>query len=219
MLPEPDPTPTTLLLIRHHQGSADALRQLLQRELPSIREQAHRMLGGVVRQNLDTGDVVQEVCLHVLRTGPRFSVAGSEEFRRLMARIVRNKLVSLARHYNASKRSGEPPAQGDTVLYLEAEAPRVANPTPSEHAVRNEERELVRLGLDLIDPLDREILTLRDEFDLSYVEIGARLDGMQEDAVRMRYKRGLKKLELCVQQLRRQRLQPLLDELDQADRG
>ena len=151
--------------------------------------------------------------MQVLQNGPRFMVASAASFRRLMVRLIRNKLVSIARHYQSEKRAGERELASDSVLYLQDDAPRVRDSTPSQHAVRSEERAFVELALQLIDPLDSQILLLRDEVDLQYPEIAQRL-GMAPDAVRMRYKRGLRKLASCVEQLKAGRLPDLLDELE-----
>lgn len=204
-----DPSPTRHLLGRHHAGDPHALGELLARELPALRAEVSRRLHGVLRRRMDTNDMVQEVCLLVLRRGPRFVVRDPGSFRALMARIVRNALVSTFRHFGSSLRL-ESAAAPATCLDLDAASPTT---TPGDKAERAENREIVRVALMLLEPVDGEVLRLRDEEEQPYAEIGRRL-GLQEDAVRMRHRRALRKLEAVVLGLRNGQLPAVLADLE-----
>jgi RNA polymerase sigma factor (sigma-70 family) len=203
------PGTTRYLLTRHHQGDPSALGELLERELSFIRDRVHHQLGGALRRRMDTNDVVQEICLRVLRRGPRFLVRDPRCFRALMARIVYTQLVSSFRQNGASLQHERNHAT-DTWLDLDGSG---ATTGVADEAAREEEKEMVRLALLLLEPLDAEVLRLRDEESLSFVAIADRL-GQKDDAVRMRYRRAIRKLEHCVVQLRRGRVDALLADLE-----
>ena len=114
-----DPTPpnsTLVLLGRLHEGDERALGELLARDLDWIRAFVHARLSGVVRDHADTGDVVSDVALRVLKHGPRFQLSDREQFRGLLARIVINCLRS---HAGRAGRAPRALGGGDTVLDLD----------------------------------------------------------------------------------------------------
>ena len=89
-----DKSDTSLLLSRCRAGDREALRTLVVQDLEWIRSYVHRHLEGVVRDHADTDDVVQEVMVRVLESGPNFVVESREVCRRLVGRIVANTLHS-----------------------------------------------------------------------------------------------------------------------------
>lgn len=68
-------------------------------------------------------------------------------------------------------------------------------------AERGEWERWVRLGLELLDPDERELVLLREWDGLRFPEIGARL-GVSEDAARMRFHRALAHLADRILRLR-----------------
>ena len=54
-------------MIKARDGDRLAVEALLQRCLPELKRWAHGRLPAAARGNLDTGDLVQETVLHVLR--------------------------------------------------------------------------------------------------------------------------------------------------------
>src|SRR5713226_2067801 len=59
--------PTIELVLKAREGNRDAIEALLERCLPRLRRWAHGRLPPAARATLDTGDLVQETALHVLR--------------------------------------------------------------------------------------------------------------------------------------------------------
>ncbi len=201
---------TAGLLVRLHAGDASAVSELALRDLEWIRACVSHRLSGVVRAHADTNDVVHSIFVQLLERGPRFSVGNRDVFRRVMARIIENTLSSMARRFLGPKR--QPRGQsvhGDTVLHLQ---PDQSTQTP-ERAVRAEEHEWIQFAMELLDPLDHEILRGRDWDDLTFREVGDRV-GMQEDAARIRYGRAMRKLARCVQQVREGRIEDVLNEVE-----
>ncbi len=86
---------------------------------------------------------------------------------------------------------------------------------PPEGAARAEEREYIRLGLELLQPEEREIV-IRRHFDSE--EFAAIADAMQTtpEAARKRFGRALPKLFSLIKQLKNGQLEAALDEADEA---
>lgn len=208
----------TELLVNLRNGDEQALHELLVRHLDWIRSYVHKKLTGIARRHADTGDIVQEVMVRALKHGPQFVVESDDLFRGLMGRIVINTITSVARHEGAEGRSPqrERAAPTDSVLYLDGDKPVRAVTLPPDRAAKSEERDWIDLGLRLLDPADRAVLTRRDWHGKSFVDIAAELE-IQEDAARMRYKRAVKKLAGIVTRIRAGELQAVLGRLDESD--
>jgi DNA-directed RNA polymerase specialized sigma24 family protein len=74
--------------------------------------------------------------------------------------------------------------------------------TPSSAAHAREQEAWVRLGLDLLDEVDRTTLILRDWQGATFAAIGEKL-GMSVDRVERRYRNAFERLALKVKALRR----------------
>ncbi|MEW6746640.1 MAG: sigma-70 family RNA polymerase sigma factor [Planctomycetota bacterium] len=192
---------TTKLLERWCAGDSEALEALLNRHLGWVREQVERRIGGGLRRKTDTDDVVQEVVVRVLKYGPRFVVGSTGQFRSLLGRIVENVLRDQHDLFNAACRAAdrEESLPGDSVLLLRMSGDPVT--TPSQVACRRERIDWLRLGMELLDFEERQVLGLRHWLGLSYAEIAERI-GVQEDAARMRFNRALVHLARKLRDLR-----------------
>lgn len=192
---------TRSLLERWHQGDSKALNQLLEEELEWVRSRVRARLGQLLRRKGDTDDYVQLAMLHVLKYGPRFLVSDRQHFRALLARIVENVLCDESDRYTAKRRAAERERAlpADSVLNLDSPAKSITR--PSQVAERHEREAWVRMGLELLDPEDREVIRLREFDGLSFADIGARL-GVAEDSARMRFNRAVPRLAMKVQALK-----------------
>lgn len=188
------------LLERWHGGDDRALGEILERDLPWIRKRVEARCGEALRARVDSEDLVQEALLEVLRYGPRFLMDDREQFRGLMVRIIENVIRGQHDFHHALRReiAREKPLPSGTMLRLDGAARSVTR--PSEVASRGEREAWVRLALELLDREDREVLLLRQWKELSYAEIGERLE-IGESAARMRFTRALPKLARKVEQL------------------
>ena len=181
--------PTTMLLQRWHDGDRKALDELLGDHLAWITTHVHRRLGPVLRAKGETMDYVEDTIVEFLDHGPRFVLSNGKHFRALLARIAENVLAGNHRWWKAARRDlgRERPLSMDTVLVLDP--PHAAQPSPSEHAERNEREALMRLGLELLQPEQREIIVLRDYRHVPLAEIAERL-GTSSNTVQKRYERA-----------------------------
>lgn len=198
-------TQTSQFLQRWHDGDPKGLEDLLARHLPWIRARVSKRMGPVLRRKAETTDYVQDAMVEFLRYGPRILISDGDHFRALLVRIVENALRDKHDWFTRRRRavSRERPLPADTVLSLDP--PRARMKTPSAAAGHHEREAWVRLGMELLEPEDREVLVLRQWENLSFAEIGERL-GISKDAARMRNNRAVSRLGEIVGSLRRRNL-------------
>jgi RNA polymerase sigma factor (sigma-70 family) len=208
--------PTRALLQRWRDGDQEAIAELLQRELPWVRQLVARHLGPQLRQRLGESDCVQDAMLDFLRYGVRFVVQDQHQLRGLLARIVDNNLRDQDAWWRARRRAGdrEQPLPSQSSLDLAAAATR-----PSAAAASNEARDWVRLAIELIEPEDRKVIVRRDWDGVEFTELGAEL-GLSANAARMRWVRAVARLADKVTELRSGRtLRAMRDESVAASRA
>lgn len=199
--PDMDHSETSLNLQRFHQGEKEGLEALLQRHLPWILEKVRKNLSPLLRRQGDSEDYAQDVVVQFLQYAPRFILSDEARFRAFLAKIVKNLLCNKYDWFTAQRRklSLERPLNSDTVLCLDPPKDQVN--TPSISAERREGEAWVRLGMELLEPDDREVILLRRWEDLGFAEIGERLQ-IKEDAARMRHNRAVNRLSDIVWDLR-----------------
>ena len=198
------PNETAALLQSVHRGERDALDRLLARDLDFIARVVRQRLGPELRAREETADLVQEAAVHVLRDGPRFVVHDQARFRALLVRLVENAIRDRARFHGRERRSTRREADGTHSVDLGGDD------TPSRIVGAEEEAELLRLALELLDPDDRELVMLREYDGLDYAVIGERL-GVTANTARMRFNRALPRLARLVEALRSGRIADCLE--------
>ena len=194
-------SPTLSLLRRWHAGDAKALDELIERDLPWIRNIVSKRLGPLLRARGETEDYVQDAMVRALNYGPSFLVSDQEQFRALLARIIENTLRDQYDFHAAEKRGAKKQVvkAPDSVITLDPPAPTVQR--PSKLADGREQEAFVRLALELLDPEDRKVILFREWEELGFPEVAARL-GITESGARMRFNRALPKLAEKVRLLR-----------------
>lgn len=195
-------TDTLSNLKRWHEGEKTGLNTLLSHNLSWIRDRVRCRLGPKLRQRFESCDIVQDAALQFLQYGPRFLVSDEKHFRALVAKIVENILRDKHDWFNARRRaiSLERPLPADTVLFLSQRKGSV--PTPSEDAQRHEEEAWLRLGIEILDPADREVIVLHQWDHQSFSEIGKQL-GITPESAWKRHKKAVKRLAEKIGALRR----------------
>ena len=103
----------------------------------------------------------------------------------------------------------ERPLPSEDILDLDGR--RDTAPSPSHEVERREREACVRLGIELLELDDREVILMREWEGLALAEIGRRLD-VSEDAARMRFNRAVRRLARTVRGLRSGNLAESLDE-------
>lgn len=189
------------LLQRWHAGDQQALEQLVEINLPWLRQHVERRLGGFLRERGDAGDYLHDALLDFLRDGPRFQVRDEAQFRGLLVRVIENTLRDKNDWFRAKRRNLGRVAPMPTDSVLDLHSGIVLSSTPSRQVAREEGRAWVRLALELLDPEDRKVILRRDYENRSFVEIGEEL-GMSAAAVRMRWTRAVGRLAQTMLKLR-----------------
>lgn len=201
--------PTRERIERFRKGDATALSELLEIHRPWIHREVHRKLSGIVRAMDETGDVVNEVMLRILKMKElRFTCAA--EFRSLVATVVKSTLYSLASKHSAKKRDRRR-NQLWTTEGLGFDRNVIAHSgSPLSRAAKKEQSELLRLAIEMLDLVSQRLIHLHVERDRSWKEIGEEL-GLTENAARVRYNRALKRLTKLAVKLRTGRISAALE--------
>ncbi len=175
--------PTIELVVRAREGDRIAVEALLQRSIPGLRRFAHGRLPAAARGSLDTGDLVQETVLHVLRRldtfEPRHVGAMQAYLRQSVINRIRDEVRRIGRH----------PAPAELPQALAADMP-----SPLEEAVRAEAYERYRSVLVTLSPRDRQMVVARIEAQWSLGEIAQRFNMRTVDGARMAVTRALRRL-------------------------
>jgi RNA polymerase sigma-70 factor, ECF subfamily len=175
--------PTIELVVRAREGDRMAVEALLQRSIPSLRRFAHGRLPAAARGSLDTGDLVQETVLHVLRRldtfEPRHVGAMQAYLRQSVINRIRDEVRRIGRH----------PTPAELPEDLASEMP-----SPLEEAVRAEAYDRYRAVLVQLSPRDREMVVARIEAQWNLGEIAQRFNMRTVDGARMAVTRALRRL-------------------------
>ncbi len=200
--------PTTSFLPNWQEGGG-RLEEVLRRHLPWVQKYVHRRLGSFHRRKADTGDIVQDAMVQFLRHGPRILLKNDRQFRALLGRIVENVICDNYDWFTAQRRAvaRERPLPPDTILNLDPPVGKVS--TPSGIVQEHERIAWIRLALELLEPGLREIIVLRRWENLSFTEIGRRLD-LSKATARRRYLESVNRLIETVTALQEGRLEAML---------
>src|SRR5262245_19149644 len=196
------------LLERARQGDAHALDGIFSRYRDRLKQMVQLRLSGRLQGRVDPSDVLQEAFVDAVRNLPDYLAAPRAPLFLWLRYLVGMRLKALHRHHlgvrqrnaklEVSLYQGPLPAAESAALA----ARLLGNITaPSQAAIRAERILRLQEALNAMDPLDREILSLRHFEDLSRSEAAQEL-GIAESAAGKRYLRAL------------QRLRKLLDDAD-----
>jgi RNA polymerase sigma-70 factor, ECF subfamily len=175
--------PTMELVVRARSGDRQAVEALLQRSVPQLKRWAHGKLPAAARNTLDTGDLVQETVLHVLRRldtfEPRHVGAMQAYLRQSVLNRIRDEVRRIGRH----------PASCELPDDMASE-----EPSPYEQAVKAEAVSRYCNALATLSPRDRQLVVARIEAQWSYDEIARHFGMPSPDAARMAVSRALRRL-------------------------
>ncbi len=179
--------PTIELVVRAREGDRLAVEALLERCLPALRRWAHGRLPPATRGSLDTGDLVQETVMHVLRRLDKF------EPRHVGAMQAYLRMSVINRIRDEVRRVSRQPAPVELV-----EEPPSEVTSPLEGAIKIEAYERYRAALSTLSARDREVIVARVEAQWSVQEIAKRFGMRTSDAARMAVSRALRRLTACL---------------------
>jgi len=189
------------LIERARSGDREALNALLTRHRDRLCRMVEMRLDARLQARLDASDVVQEAYVDV--------TARLEEYLRdpklplflWLRLVVGERLVRLHRHHlgtqmrdagrEVSLYRGALPAASSAALAAQLLG---RHTSPTQAVVRAERILRVQEALNTLDPLDREVLSLRHFEELTAAEAAKAL-GIEESAAAKRYFRALKRLK------------------------
>jgi RNA polymerase sigma-70 factor (ECF subfamily) len=195
-----DPDSSDELLRRAGAGDPHALAELFARYRDRLRRMVRLRMDRRLRGRVDPSDVLQEAQVEILRRVGEYA-ADPRVPPFLWLRLITGQRLSALhrRHLGAQGRdAGQeialhhgPMPQATSVSLAEMLLGRLTSPTQA--AQRAEVRVLLQEALNGMDPLDREVLTLRHFEELSNAEV-ARVLGLTGTAASNRYIRALERL-------------------------
>lgn len=160
-------------------GDQGALAGLVDRYHGRIERVVRRRLGPRLRTQVESGDVVQDTFVHVIRDLGSFAPRGERAFFRWLCGVVENRLREIAR--SMQRRPIEVEA---------SRAPTVRGGSDfARRQARDAEQELLSRAMEKLTDAQRKVVELRHYGRLSMREIGERL-GRSEDAVGMLHQRA-----------------------------
>jgi RNA polymerase sigma-70 factor (ECF subfamily) len=189
------------LLHRARAGDQQALNEIFSRHRDRLRRMVQMRLDWRLQARIDGSDVIQEAFLEAATRLDEYVQNPSMPLFLWLRFLVGERLMILhRRHLGAQMRD----ARREVSLYRDAlpEASSAAlaarllgrETSPTQAAVRAERMLRLQEALNTIDPLDREVLTLRHFEQLTRTET-AQVLGIAEPAAAKRYVRALKRLK------------------------
>jgi RNA polymerase sigma-70 factor (ECF subfamily) len=189
------------LLERARAGDSDALTEIFARHRDRLRRMVELRLDRRVQARIDASDVIQDAYLDVVRRLPDYLAQPKLPLFLWLRLVVGERLVTLHRHHlgaqlrdaglEVSLYSGALPAASSAALAANLLGQQTS---PTQAAVRAERLLRVQEALSALDPIDREIISLRHFEQLSRSEAAAAL-GIEESAAAKRHVRALKRLK------------------------
>jgi RNA polymerase sigma-70 factor (ECF subfamily) len=195
-----DPGSTDDLLCRAGAGDPRALAELFARYRGRLRRMVKLRLDRRLQGRVDPSDVLQEAQLEIFRRAAEYAADPRVPPFLWLRLITGQRLTALhRRHLGAQMRNAGQEIALHQGLIPQATSESLAEmllgrlTSPTQAAQRAEVRLLLQEALNGMDPLDREVLTLRHFEELSNAEV-AQLLGLSKTAASNRYIRALERL-------------------------
>jgi RNA polymerase sigma-70 factor (ECF subfamily) len=182
-------------------GDQQALADLFARYRDRLRRMVKLRLDRRLQGRIDASDVLQDAYLDIARRAPEYAANPTMPFFLWLRFLTGQRLLMVHRqHLGARMRDA-----GQEVSLYRGALPQASSvslaaqllgrmTSPSLAAVRAEMQLKLQEALNGMDPIDREVLTLRHFEELSNSETAAVL-GLQKSAASNRYIRALKRLK------------------------
>lgn len=190
---------TEELLRQAEQGDSGAREGLLARHRDRLRKMIAWRIDRRLAARVDPSDVVQEVLVEASRKMDRYLRERPLPFYPWLRSLAGEHLVTLhRRHVRSRGRSVLREEPGLLNLPDESAAELAArlvtsSTSPTQRALRKEQRERVRQALGQLSERDREVLVLRNLEQLSVADT-AQVLGISAGAVKVRHLRALERL-------------------------
>lgn len=186
----------SMLIGRARSGDQQAVGELCQIAQKYLLLIANQDLNSQVLQKLGASDVVQQSMLVANNKMEQFQGRTKGEFFAWMRQIVINECRQATRGFQQTvkrdiSRERSISKQADESTQFQLNDPYL---TPSTTAANDEQSRLVNLALARLEPLQRQVIELRNWEELSFEDIGRKI-GKSGEATRKIWSRAIVKLE------------------------
>jgi RNA polymerase sigma-70 factor (ECF subfamily) len=198
---------TARLLEQARAGDQPALNELLGWHRARLRRMVELRLDRRLQARIDASDVVQEAYVDAVRRLDEYLRRPDYPLFLWLRLIVGERLLKLHRYHLGTRMRnaelevsiyrGALPAATSAALAAQLLGKHTS---PTQAAVRAERMLRLQEALNSLDPMDREVLSLRHFEDLSLAETARSLE-IQEAAAAKRYIRALKRLKAVLASL------------------
>lgn len=195
------------LIERARAGDREALSALFTRHRDRLHRMVEMRLDTRLQARLDASDVVQEAYVEVAERLEEYLRDPKLPLFLWLRLVVGERLIRLHRHHlgtqmrdagrEVSLYRGALPAASSAALAAQLLG---RHTSPTQAAVRAERILRVQAALNALEPMDREILSLRHFEELTAAETAQVLD-IEESAAAKRYFRALKRLKAILDSL------------------
>jgi RNA polymerase sigma-70 factor (ECF subfamily) len=192
---------TVDLLERARAGDREALNALFVRHRERLRRMVELRLDRRVQARIDASDVVQDAYVEIVTRLEEYLRDPRLPFFLWLRLVVGERMMKLHRHHlgaqmrdaglEVSLYRGALPAASSAALAAQLLGKQTS---PTQAVVRAERMLRLQEALNTLDPMDREVLSLRHFEELTLAETAQAL-GIQESASAKRYIRALKRLK------------------------
>lgn len=189
------------LIERARVGDREALNAVLDRYHDRLRRMVEMRLDTRLQARLDASEVVQEAYVEVTERLAEYLRDPKLPLFLWLRLVVGERLVKLHRHHlgtqmrdagrEVSLYRGALPAASSAALAAQLLG---RHTSPTQAVLRAERILRLQEALNTLDPMDREVLSLRHFEELTAAET-ARVLGIEESAAAKRYFRALKRLK------------------------
>jgi RNA polymerase sigma-70 factor (ECF subfamily) len=198
---ENDSADSMNLIARAQAGDQEALNALCARHRDRLRRMVETRLDPRLQARLDASDVVQDAFVEVVERLQEYLRDPRLPLFLWLRLVVGERLVKLHRHHLGTQMRDP----GREVALFRAALPPAStaalaaqllgrHTSPSQAAVRAERILRLQEALNTLDPVDREVLSLRHFEELTAAE-AAQVLGLTEAAAAKRYFRALQRLK------------------------
>jgi len=192
---------TDRLLERARAGDRGALNELFARHRERLRRMVELRLDHRLQGRIDASDVIQEACADAVARLDDYLREPAYPLFLWLRLIVGERLLKLHRHHlgtqlrdaglEVSIYRGALPAASSAALAAQLLGKHTS---PTQAAVRAERMIRLQEALNALEPIDREIVSLRNLEELTLAETALALE-IEEAAAAKRYVRALKRLK------------------------
>jgi RNA polymerase sigma-70 factor (ECF subfamily) len=167
-------------------GCEESLAHLLENYRPYLLAIANASLEDKVRPKMGASDLVQEAIVRAHTGFTEFAGQSDVELQTWLRQILKNQLIDCTRAFRGAEKRDvdrERPLDDSSV-------PRTAasEPTPDVVALRNEEMTLLMHHIDELPTQERMVFRWYHDEELSFAEIGQRLECSSETVRRYWYR-------------------------------